>query len=459
MQVIENRVNQVPNIFLILITIFGSITLFVQPFFSAPDEGTHFGIAYTIFHDGKSNSEFGRYALPVDVANYRNGSFVSKYVVEKGEFKENKLEFNLSYKKIQYLPQAVGMLIGEMIYPSYGVIMFFGRLINLILYICGMYFAIKKAKTAQWIMAIVALFPISIQQAASLSYDPFFFVAIFLAFSLVTNLSTKKEPLTVKWYAYIVGSVMMLFLAKSSALAMGLYFMTLPMVLFGNNYFTQTIDKIWKLCDKYKKTVILLGILVFLLFLRYEFRNYGGLLKGSQILLNTFTRADIQQNLDSLLTSGIIGNFGWLNYRLPEWLVIIDFIFLTIMAISEKHVDIKKRMIVTGGIIYFLNIILVSLVMYFEWTIGRLKMLDNLFVEGNQGRYYTPFLICLAPIGLILQKYIKIEISESNKKIMYIGFSVFNFIYFIVLTLLYYYTNDGGVNFLPHLGNLIKGIK
>ena len=178
--------------------------------------------------------------------------------------------------------------------------------------------------------------------------------------------------------------------------------------------------------------MILLGILVFLLFLRYEFRNYGGLLKGSQILLNTFTRADIQQNLDSLLTSGIIGNFGWLNYRLPEWLVIIDFIFLTIMAISEKHVDIKKRMIVTGGIIYFLNIILVSLVMYFEWTIGRLKMLDNLFVEGNQGRYYTPFLICLAPIGLILQKYIKIEISESNKKIMYIGFSVFNFIYFTI---------------------------
>ena len=85
-------------------------------------------------------------------------------------------------------------------------------------------------------------------------------------------------------------------------------------------------------------------------------------------------------------------------------------------------------------------------------------MLDNLFVEGNQGRYYTPFLICLAPIGLILQKYIKIEISESNKKIMYIGFSVFNFIYFIVLTLLYYYTNDGGVNFLPHMGDLIKGI-
>ncbi|CEN29388.1 MAG: DUF2142 domain-containing protein [Lactococcus sp.] len=458
MQVVDNRQNRVSKVFLILITIFGSITLFVQPLFSAPDEGTHFGIAYSIFHDGKTNNEFKQYRLPVDVASYRDGSFFSKYIVEKGDFKENRLALNLGLRKIQYLPQAVGMLIGEMIYPSYGVIMFFGRLLNLILYIVGMYFAIKKAKIAQWVMAIVALFPISIQQAASLSYDPFFFVAIFLAFSLITNLSIKKEPLTVKWYAYIVGSVMMLFLAKSSALAMGLYFMTLPMVLFGNNYFTQIIDKIWKLCDKYKKTVIMLGILVFLLFLKYEFRNYGGLLKGSQILLNTFTRPDIQQSLDPVLTSGVIGNFGWLNYRLPEWLVIIDFIFLTIMAISEKHVEVEKRMVVTGGIVYFLNIVLVSLIMYFEWTIVTLKLVGSLTVEGNQGRYYTPFLICLAPIGLVLQKYIKIEISESNKKIMYIGFSVFNFIYFIVLTLLYYYTSDAGINFLPRIGNLIKGI-
>lgn len=235
--------------------------------------------------------------------------------------------------------------------------------------------------------------------------------------------------------------------------------MTLPTVLFGNNYVTRVMDNIWKLCDKYKKTVIMLGILAFLLFLKYEFRNYGGLLKGSQILLNTFTRPDIQTGLDPILTSGIIGNFGWLTHRLPEWVIIIDFIFLTIMAISEKKVDVKKRMIVTGGMVYFLNIVLVSLVMYVQWTLDRLKWVDAVFVEGNQGRYYTPFLICLAPIGLILQKYIKIEISESTKKNLFLGFSVFNFIYFIVLMVLFYYTHDGGVNFLPHLGNLIKGIK
>lgn len=42
MQVTDVRENKLPRIFLTLIIIFGSITLFVQPFFSAPDEGVHF---------------------------------------------------------------------------------------------------------------------------------------------------------------------------------------------------------------------------------------------------------------------------------------------------------------------------------------------------------------------------------------------------------------------------------
>ena len=458
MQVTDVRENKLPRIFLTLIIIFGSITLFVQPFFSAPDEGVHFDNSYRIFHDGQLNTDFGRNAIGIDVATYRNGSFITKYIVDKGDFRQNKLGFNLTYKKIQYLPQAVGMLIGEMIYPSSGVILFFGRLFNLMLYTVGMYFAIKKAKTAQWVMAIVALFPISLQQAASVSYDSFFFVAIFLTFSLVTNLWTKKDPLTPKWYGYIMLSIVMLFLAKSSALAIGLYFITLPTTLFGKNRFTRLVDSVWQLCDKYKKTVISILVLVFLLFLKYEFRNYGGLLRGSQILLNTFTRPDIQSGLDPILTTGIIGNFGWLTHRLPEWVIIIDFIFLTFMAISEKSIDLKKRAVVTGGIIYFLNIILVSLVMYFEWTLNKLKLVDVLFVEGNQGRYYTPFLICLAPIGIFLQNYIKIEITESIKKKLYIGFSIFNFVFFIVLTILYYYTSDAGYSFLQGLSKFFKGL-
>lgn len=458
MHSVANKKNEIHKIFLVLMIIFGVITLFVQPLFAVPDEGTHFKIEYSIFHNDHKHEDFSRYAMGEDIDAYRNQTFVQKYIKTKGDFKKNPLGFNFNYKKIQYLPAAVGMLIGEMIYPSAGIILFFGRLVTLIFYIFGMYFAIKKAKYAQWVMAFVALLPICIQQAASVSYDPFFFVAIFSAFSLITNLWVKKESLTLKWYGYIIAIMIFLFLAKSSALAMGLYFVTLPMVLFGNNYFTRLVDKFWTFCDKHKKSTILLGCFVFLLLIKHEFQNYGGLLKGIQILFNTFMRADLLNELDSLMTSGIIGNFGWLHYRLPAWVVIINFIVLALLVISEKRVHLDKRVIWTGGLIYFLNILFVSLIMYFQWTVLFLKQPNSLVVQGNQGRYYTPFLICLAPFGVMLRKYIKVDITEIVKRKIFIGKTIFNSVFFIILTLLFYYTKDGGQNYLPYLSEQIRNL-
>lgn len=452
---------KIEKIFLILASIFGVITMFVQPLLSVPDESVHFRHSYAIFHGDAREENFKGFSDLDRVAvqeSYSNGSFVDKYIISKRDYKDNPLSFNLHYRRIQYLPQAIGILIGERIYPSLGVVMGFGRLINLIFYIVCMYFAIKKAKFAQWFMAIVALFPISIQQAASLSYDSFFFVAIFITFSLITNLLTRKEPLTLKWYGYILSSIILLFLAKTSALAMGLYFVTLPMALFGSKHFTAIIEKIYLLCNKYKKAITFLCILLFILFLKHEFSNQGGLLKGVQVLLNTFTRPDFATDLDSTMTTGIIGSFGYLEYRLPEWVVIINFIFLFLIGVSDKHIVLKKRVVVASGLIYFLNIVLVSLIMYFEWTIGFLKYYDVLVVMGNQGRYYTPFLVCLAPICIFLQKYIKVEITEVTKKRMYIVLSIFNLAFFIILTLLRYYTKDAGYNFLPQFGEWLRSL-
>lgn len=456
--VLENNRIEIEKIFLILASIFGVITMFVQPLLSAPDEGVHFKNAYAVFHDDAQKRNFNSFSDLEDVDSYRDGSFVDKYIVSKRDYKDNPLSFNLNYKKIQYLPQALGVLIGERVYPSLGVVMIFGRLFNLIFYIAAMYFAIKKAKFAQWFMAIIALFPISIQQAASVSYDAFFFVAIFITFSLITNLLTRREPLTLKWYGYILSSIILLFLAKTSALVMGLYFITLPMALFGHNHLTVIIEKIWSFCDKYKKTVMALCTLLFILFLKYEFSNQGGLLKGVQILFNTFARSDFATDLDSTMTTGIIGSFGYLKYRLPEWVIIIDFIFLFLIGISEKHIELKKRTVVASSLIYFLNIVLVSLTMYFAWTIGFLKYYDSLVVMGNQGRYYTPFLVCLAPICIFLQKYIKVEITEVTKKKMYLGFSIFNLMFFVLLTILFNYTKDGGYNFMLQIGEWLRGI-
>lgn len=195
-----------------------------------------------------------------------------------------------------------------------------------------------------------------------------------------------------------------------------------------------------------------------MLFLQFYFRNYGGLTRGLQVLFNTYFRPDLKQDLDSILVTGVVGNFGVFTHRFPEWFVILDFIFLLLILLNEKPVNLQNRFVFTSSMVFLGNIIMVSLTMYTLWTVGALKQVDSLVANGEQGRYYTPFLICLVPIGIYLRKFITFRISDVIFKRLFIGTMLINFIYFVVLMLLFYYTNDGGVQFIIELSTWMKGL-
>lgn len=448
----------VEKLFLILIIIFGTITMIVQPFFSVPDEGTHFKHAFAIFHDDSNDSNFDDYAFPEDFSSYREGEYINKYIIKKKDFRSHPLAFNLNIRNIQYLPQAIGLTIGTFVYPSSGIVLLFGRIFNFIFYVIGMYFAIRFAKIGQLFMAMVALLPLCIQQAVSVSYDVFFFVAVFLCFSLVTNLITRKKRLDIKALCLIICSSLLLFLGKQSALAFGLFFVVLPTSVYGNNKVSILLDKFWKVCKKFKWLVAIVLISLPIIYLKFKFSNYGGLSKAFQLFFNTFARSDVYSSLDDLLTTGIIGNFGWLRYRFPVWLIIIDFIFLFILAFNGKRMIEYSRIAVASLIIFLSNIFFTSLVMYFQWTLNSLKAYDSSVILGLQGRYFTPFLVCFIPIGDYFKKSIKIEIPEKKLRRWFVCLITFNFVYFILLTLLFYYSKDGGVNFITNFSGRIRSI-
>ena len=447
----------VEKIFAILITIFASITFVIQPLFSVPDEGTHFANAYSIFHEDTKQNKFNDYRYPNEIDHYRDFSFVTSFT-RKGVFPQDKLTFKFKSSSVQYLPSAVGMLIGQWIYPSKGVILIFGRLFNLIFYSVAIYFAIKKAKFGKWMMAAVALLPMSIQQAVSISYDVFFFVTVFLTFSLVTNLVTRQERLKWRDYLPIISVICLLFLAKQSSLVMLFYFLALPVSLVRPNFFTSAIDSIWKFFNRHRLIFLVLMALSFLLFIQYYFKNYEGLTRGLQVLFNTFFRPDIKTDLDEILVTGVIGNFGWLTHRLPEWFVILDFIFLFLIVLNEKPVKLQNRFVFMSSMVFIGNILMVSLTMFSAWTIGILKLFDIMYVSGEQGRYYTPFLICLIPLGIYLKKFITVKLSDLAMKRLFVGMLLANFTYFAVLTLLFYYTDDGGSQFIIQFSSWLRGL-
>lgn len=208
-----------------------------------PDEGAHFTNAYSVFHREANSKDLMTYRYPIDSKMYRNFKIIETYT-KKGDYTQDKLAWHLNKNNFQYLPPAIGMLIGQLIYPSTGVMLTFGRLFNLLFYIAAIYFAIKKAKFGKWTMTAVALLPMSLQQAVSVSYDVFFYTTIFFGFSLMTNLVTHHGRLKRKDYLPVILVICLFFLAKQSSLAMLLYFFALPVGLLRLNFFSQVIDVI-----------------------------------------------------------------------------------------------------------------------------------------------------------------------------------------------------------------------
>lgn len=469
---LSNGKYKVENIFLTIALIFGLITVFVQPIFSAPDEFVHFKRAYTIFHDdtdklfeqvnqltvvipydGPELNENGLNSPKSSFAfesAYKDGSFIQEYFKDKVT-STGTLGWNLNFSRLVWLPQALGILIGSFVHSSFGVMIIAGRLMNLLVYILAIYFAIKKAKIGQWVMAAVSLLPISIQQAASLSYDVLYYVAIFACFSLMSNLWTRKEKIGYKWYIYLFLIALLLFIPKKAVLVLGIYFLTLPMCLFGDNKLTRLIDKFWNFWDRHKKIALLVLLVLFYALFVYQFRQAGGALRGLQIMFNTFFRPDFYDNMDSVLITGMIGNFGQMTYRIPGSLVVIDFIFLFLLGMTEKEVKLDARVPVASLIAYLLVVLITATTMFFGWTLNKLNIAGAIISLGNQGRYYTPFLILFIPVGLHLKKYVQINITENSKIKMFNIILGLNLIYFILLTILFYYVHDRGANFLLNI--------
>lgn len=267
--------------------------------------------------------------------------------------------------------------------------------------------------------------------------------------SVLTNLWTRKEKLDIKWWIYIFLNIFLLYISKNSVYLLGLFFVTLPPFLLGKNKLSDALERFWILCKKFWYVVLLLVVIAIIFYLRYAFRNYGGLLNGMQILVNTFLRPDFNPTLDTIMTIGIIGDFGQLNHWLPAWWVIINFIVLILVGINDgKKIDYNVRTVFSSGLIYFLNILMVAVLMYTSWTIGKLSLTNIVYSSGSQGRYYTPFLIVLAPVCAYIGRFIKVSMSERIEKNVVVGLVSINLISFLLLTLAFYYNVDGGQHIL-----------
>ncbi|HFI2436971.1 TPA: DUF2142 domain-containing protein, partial [Streptococcus suis] len=163
-----------------------------------------------------------------------------------------------------------------------------------------------------------------------------------------------------------------------------------------------------------------------------------GIKQFISVMFNTLVNNNLNGALNTFLTTGIFGYFGWLTIPLPLWVVFIDIFVLTILLLVDKNFELPKSEAVALGMVFPVQVAIIIAIMYFLWTPQILGENASISV-GTQGRYFTPFLLYLYPLCAGWKKNINIDINEKTKDWLLIGTLIFNYVIYLVLIAIYYW--------------------
>lgn len=465
---ISSVFNKPEKIFLIIGSVFGVLSIALMPALTAPDEGAHFWLSYGMFSKNDRTPEDLLISPEESVTMVNEGVYFDLVFKKTADLNNDGFQVNIvkqvslndgfeprsvSSFDVSHIPQGLGILLGRATYPSVGVMTTLGRIANLLLYLISIYFIIKHVRHSKLVFAFIALFPILIHQAASLSYDVTNIVVIFAWVALMINLFIQRAPLSSKQLLLLVALAIGLIITKRSNVLL-LWFLPflIPALYSSSSWYKSLIkDPLSKINKKVIYSIITIGGLFatigLAIFLDQFLENRGiSVARFIEVIFNTFFRPEVNTQLDPILTTGIVGHFGWLWYRLPEWIVIIHLGVLGLLLLGERAPRVSKSFALTSGLIFALSIAAITFGMYLEWTLrSNIAGIGANFAQGMQGRYFTPLLVLLIPPFAYLQKYISVKVSPRTLAVIAATMAVFSLTIYIVLTYIFFYTPATGV--------------
>lgn len=433
---------KIEKLFLSLAIPFLLISIVVMPVTKVPDEATHAFMSWNILFDSPTSrdteamnelrtADFS-YSKPevqtVDPAKY------STIFTKIRDFSKDKLSIDFSLKSLMSMPQLFGLILGKLLYPSYGVMVTIGRIVNALVYVVAIYYFIKKIKYGKMTLLFVSLLPMMVQQAGSLSYDVVNYLAIVAFFVFYVNLLADKV-LTTKKTVTLVLLALLLYLSKANNI---LLLALLFFVDFKFEGYFKRLNSGLKWIQKKRIPILILGIVLALIAGYLFLHDKGGVVHFIRVMINSLFIHNRNDHLNGILTIGIFGYFGWFVTQLPLWLIFIDIFIFTLVLFNDGYFRIGRREGITALLVFPVQVVVIVAGMYFAWTpiaIGP----NAIISQGAQGRYFTPFLVYLFPACLMLKNQISISINQKYLRHLVMGALIFNFMIYISLVLGYYW--------------------
>ncbi len=347
---------------------------------------------------------------------------------------------------ITHLPQAFGMAIGRLFNVSPLVLLYAGRICNLLVWLLVVYLAIKIIPFYKWLLLLLALTPMSIFQASSLSGDAltnglsFLLIAVILNTAFDTGLQASEgNPFRFICVAGIKYPLHKQAVPSTAAiryegekqvtkseifiLALLSLLLSLCKLAYCPILFLLWVIPVQKFRSKKEYILTISAIILFSLaaVLSWLFltRHLNVPLRLDTPNLTTEQRLDYLANQpwkllvllgNTLRVHGLsyleqyLGGMGWGETKMPIWhIVSYALVLVGVAACShEKDILVSPKQKAISLSIVATNIVLIFTLLYITWT-----SLDSDVIQGFQGRYFIP----ISPLLFLLFYNQKIKLN------------------------------------------------
>lgn len=408
----RQRAMPIEKQFLLVALVFGVLFAAIVPPGHVPDEGAHFMRAY-----GVANGEFvarniGGSAVGGEIPI--ESDFILRQADKKdraGTYREMVAEltrgttgeevvemYNTSavYNFVCYLPQAVGILIGKILGLPVLWMIILARFCNYVIWLILMYFAVKLIPKFKKIVVFMALLPIVLQEAMSLSPDALtigasvFMIAYVLHLTFVKRgLLSKKERTILCLTAIVIG------LCKIVYFPLIFIYLMLPEERFGSR------KKKWMQVGGIVSLAIVVGLGWLAISFGMIVETNPGVNAGAQVMgimgaplgyLKVMVNT-VDFNLFRWLREMLGMQLTSFGLNLPEVFFFVSFSMLVLLMMQrDEKMRMRKidRWLLSGVFVIIAVMIMTSL--YVQWTPYGEEM-----IGGIQGRYFLPILL-LVPV-------------------------------------------------------------
>lgn len=420
---INNSKLKIEKIFLVVAVSFCTLLCITMPITKGHDETIH-GFRIYEYVNGKIVSDGKNVNLQRGVVDALKDkpSYTSLFKQSKDNYNTNTEIVNIesriaSYSPITYLPQIIGIYIGKIFTSNALIQLYFARILNMIVCITMLYYAVKLIPFGKNVIFLISLIPIAIEGYVTLSADGITIATAILFISFVLYLAYGiKEKVSSKQMIILLLISIVLAISKTVYLPMILFIFIIPKEKFKNN-------KYFWLCSIF----LLASLADFIWFLTGTKTNVGGQNQSAiaYIILNPIQY--IGKVLYTIASRGCIyleeifgGYLEW-NENVKIYVFPIILLITTILLITkgeEESFKFKNWQKVLCLFIVISTIILIFTSMFLGWA-----RLELNYIEGIQGRYFLPLL----PLILLLlsRKFLDDENTTQNLALLILIMQIF----------------------------------